>query len=99
VTGRFATSLHLQFDKHSDRDKASVALMLFALRDFAAGRQSLGSGHGIGRGELRLSELQMSYGDKSVKIDFATRSLEDPANWLAELQEALDRCVKEGAAE
>ena len=98
VSGRFATGLHFRFDEQSDRDKASVALILFALRDFAAGRQSLGSGHGIGRGETSLSTLKLSYRSKSVTINFADRSLEDPDHWLTELQEALDRCVKEGAA-
>lgn len=97
VSGRFATSLHVQFNEHSDRDKASVALILFALRDFAAGRQTLGSGHGIGRGKLSLSEIKMNYGSKSVTINFADRSLADPEHWLTELQAALDRFVKEGA--
>lgn len=98
VSGHFATSLYLQYDDRSEKDRAAAAVLLFALRDLSAGRQTLGSGHGIGRGELRLSELKMSYADKSVTIDFEKRCVHDPGNWLTELQEALDRFVKEGEA-
>lgn len=99
VTGKFTAGLHLRYDDGSVRDRAAAALVLLALRDLAAGRQTLGSGQGIGRGNVRLSSLRMRCGDRQVMIDFGRRSVHDPCGWMAELQKALDACVKkEGEA-
>ena len=98
VTGKFTAGLHLRYDD-SERDQAAAALVLLALRDLAEGRQTLGSGQGIGRGNVRLSSLRMRYGDRTVEIDFVRRSVHDPYGWMAELQRSLDACVKkEGEA-
>lgn len=95
VVGRFSTTLLLKYADHELRDRAAAALLLFAIRDFAAGRQTLGSGWGIGRGKLRLHELRMNWEKRTVTIDFANRRIDDPGNWLNFWQEALDGCKRE----
>ena len=105
VSGKFTFSLKLKYDDQSVEDRAAAALLLFALRDFAAGRQTLGSGQGIGRGRVRLSRLKMSHkskihGDRTAEIVFGKRCVEDPDKWLVNLQEALDcSVVREGVAD
>lgn len=96
VTGRFSTTLLLKYADHEVKDRAVAALLLLALRDISAGRQTLGSGEGIGRGEVRLREVRMSLGrERTVTIDFANRRIDDPNKWLDAWQEALDQSTRE----
>src|SRR5690606_40850012 len=95
VTGRFSTTLLLKYADHEVKDRAVAALLLLALRDISAGRQTLGSGEGIGRGEVRLREVRMSLGrERTVTIDFANRRIDDPNKWLDAWQEALDQSTR-----
>lgn len=88
VVGTFETTLYLQLKKE-DAD-ISLALLLFALRDLAIGKVSLGSGAAIGRGFLQIEKITMKEDDKEVVFNFISKEATGNTSWLQRLQEALE---------
>jgi CRISPR/Cas system CSM-associated protein Csm3 (group 7 of RAMP superfamily) len=73
-----------------DDDRVALALLVFAWRDFALKRMTLGSGRSIGRGYLDIDTIDMLEGKRRLHIDFNQKKIVDPTNWLEELQRAIE---------
>lgn len=73
---------------------AACALMLFALKDLGQGLYHLGSGWGIGRGEVKVDKIEMQTRDAKAVLKFEAGgncTLQDESNlvqnWLKRLEE------------
>lgn len=95
VSGEWEMNWLYAYDPESVASKATLALLLFALRDLGWRRVSMGSGSAIGRGDLQIDRAVMRYKDQEVVLDFERQSVEDGCGWMNVLQEALET-VKKG---
>lgn len=88
VVGTFETNLQFQL-KEKDSG-VSLALLLFALRDLALGKLSIGSGAAIGRGFLNIEQMTMKEGNKEIVFDFHSEKIVGNEEWLQQLQQSLE---------
>lgn len=90
ILGSFDTCLTLSITNgYKEQDNVCLALLLFAIRDLAMERITLGSGFAIGRGYLKISTIEIKAKEHEVIIDMENKKIQDQSNWLTELQNSL----------
>lgn len=88
VLGSFETTLHFQ-QKAKDTN-VSLALLLFALRDLAMQKVTIGSGAAIGRGFFAIEQITLKEGEKEVVFHIDTKRVSGDDEWLQQLQQSLE---------
>lgn len=79
----------LQFQLKEEGSNVSLALLIFALRDLALQKVSIGSGASIGRGFLDIQHIKIEGNEKEVVLDVASKQTTGNVEWLQQLQKAL----------
>lgn len=94
VSGDFDLTMNFHFTEEDEVTYTSAALLLFALRDLAMQRLSIGSRASIGYGFLDIEEIIIEKESDKVIIDMKKEKIEDSAGLLERFDEALEKASK-----
>lgn len=89
VSGTFETTLQLKH--YNEEMDVPFALLLFALRDLALQKVTVGSRTANGRGFLAIERIDVNMMNRQIALNVARKEIDGDECWLEELQRAIGR--------